>query len=56
MSSEKCGPFCLNLSVLTHWGQVTHIRVSNLTNIGSGNGLSSMIGAKPLSDAMLEYC
>ena len=25
---------------LTHWGRVTHICVSNLTTIGSGNGLS----------------
>ena len=25
---------------LTHWGPVTHICVSDLTNIGSGNGLS----------------
>ena len=26
--------------VLTHWGRVTHICVSDLTNIGSDNGLS----------------
>ena len=26
---------------LTHWGRVTHIRVSKLTIIGSDNGLSS---------------
>ena len=26
---------------LTHWGRVTHICVSELTNIGSDNGLSS---------------
>ena len=26
--------------VLTHWGRATHIRVSNLTIIGSDNGLS----------------
>ena len=25
---------------LTHWGRVTHIGVSKLTNIGSDNGLS----------------
>ena len=25
---------------LTHWGRVTHIYVSNLTIIGSDNGLS----------------
>ena len=30
---------CLG-SVLTHWGRVTHICVSNLTTIGSDNGLS----------------
>ena len=28
------------LTVLTHWGRVTHICVSDLTNIGSDNGLS----------------
>ena len=28
------------LSLLTHWGGVTHICVSNLTTIGSVNGLS----------------
>ena len=28
------------LSVLTHWGQKTHIRVSELTIIGSDTGLS----------------
>ena len=28
------------VSFLTHWGQVTHICVSKLTIIGSGNGLS----------------
>ena len=26
--------------ILTHWGRVTHICVSDLTNIGSDNGLS----------------
>ena len=26
--------------LLTHWGRVTHICVSDLTNIGSDNGLS----------------
>ena len=29
-----------SLSALTHWGRVTHICVSNLTTIGSDNGLS----------------
>ena len=33
-------PFLLWLLILTHWGRVTHIRVSNLTIIGSDNGLS----------------
>ena len=30
-----------NVSMLTHWGRVTHICVSKLSIIGSGNGLSS---------------
>ena len=29
-----------NYHILTHWGQVTHICVGNLTIIGSDNGLS----------------
>ena len=29
-----------NMRQLTHWGRVTHICVSDLTNIGSDNGLS----------------
>ena len=41
MSSAKCQPFCSSFSVLTHWGQVTHICVSELTIIVSDNGLSS---------------
>ena len=40
MSSAKLQPFCPSLNVLTHWGQVTHICVSELTIIGSDNGLS----------------
>ena len=40
MSYVKLKPFCLGLNVLTHWGRVTHICVSNLTIIGSDNGLS----------------
>ena len=33
--------FSLNIStLLTHWGRVTHICVSDLTSIGSDNGLS----------------
>ena len=39
-SSAKWRPFCLGLSVLTHWGRVTHICVGNLIIIGSDNGLS----------------
>ena len=31
--------FLLCHQCLTHWGQVTHICISNLTTIGSGNGL-----------------
>ena len=30
----------MGIPVLTHWGRVTHICVSNLTIIGSDNGLS----------------
>ena len=33
-NSRRCAP-----SQLTHWGRVTHIFVSNLTIIGSDNGL-----------------
>ena len=29
-----------HIAVLTHWGRVTHICVSDLTSIGSDNGLS----------------
>ena len=47
-----CIPQCV---ALTHWGRVTHICVGNLTIIGSDNGLSP-VGAKPLSEPMLEYC
>ena len=40
MSSAKWRPFCLSINVLTHWGWVTHICMSDLTSIGSDNGLS----------------
>ena len=40
MPSSKCRPFCLGLNVLTHWGRVTHICVSEIIIIGSDNGLS----------------
>ena len=40
ISSAKHRPFCSSLSVLTHWGRVTHICVGKLTIIGSDNGLS----------------
>ena len=40
MLSAKCLPFCLGLNVLTHWGRVTHICVSELTIIVSDNILS----------------
>ena len=68
MSSGKCWPFsqpqCVNTHylsashLLTHWGRVMHICVSELTIIGSDNGLSAcrLTGAKPLSKPMLEYC
>ena len=32
--------FARKLFILTHWGRVTHIYISNLTIIGSDNGLS----------------
>ena len=35
-----CMYLSLSLAELTHWGRVTHICVSNLTIIGSDNGLS----------------
>ena len=42
--NASCVSMCVKLravqKVLTHWGQVTHICVSNLTIIGSDNGLS----------------
>ena len=38
--SAKCYPSCLDLSVLTHWGRVTHICIIKLAIIGSDNGLS----------------
>ena len=37
ISSQYIGHF---VQVLTHWGRVTHICASNLTIIGSDNGLS----------------
>ena len=40
MLFAKCRQFGLGLSVLTHWGRVTHICVGNLAIIGSDNGLS----------------
>ena len=39
MPFAKCCQSYLSLSVLTHWGRVTHINVSKLTTIGSDNGL-----------------
>ena len=39
-SSARCHTFCSGLDVLTHWGQLTLIRVSKLTIIGWDNGLS----------------
>ena len=40
VSSTKWQPSCIKLNVLTHWGRVTHICISKLTIIDSGNGLS----------------
>ena len=36
----KMAPFCLARIVITHWGRVTHICVSESTIIGSDNGVS----------------
>ena len=36
---KETGDSCLAVS-LTHWGRVTHICVSKITNIGSDNGLA----------------
>ena len=33
-------PIANEMMILTHWGQVTHICVGNLTIIGPDNGLS----------------
>ena len=35
-----CGIINIEVNILTHWGRLTHICVSNLTNIGSDNVLS----------------
>ena len=37
---HKMAAICSDLIVLTHWGRVTHIYVSNLTIIGSDNELA----------------
>ena len=45
---------CLHWSfALTHWGQMTHICVSDLTSIGSNNGLSPG-RRQAISEPMLE--
>ena len=38
--SLKYQTFCSGLTILTHWGRVTHICIGNLSIIGSDNGLS----------------
>ena len=38
--AAKWQPFGVCLHVLTHWGRVTHICVSDLTSIGSDNGFA----------------
>ena len=38
--SGKWSPFCSGFNELTHWGQVTHICIWNLTIIGLDNDLS----------------
>ena len=45
----------LTHDLITHWDRVMHICVSKIIIIGSGNGLR-LVGAKPLSEPMLEYC
>ena len=40
MLSAKWQPCCSCLTVLTHWGRVTHICVGKLIIFGSDNGLS----------------
>ena len=40
---------------LAHWSRVPHICVSKLSIIGSIMACS-LVGAKPLSEPMLEYC
>ena len=55
MSSGKYQPFCLALDVLTHWGRVTHyvsVNYPSLVQIMP----CCLVGAKPLSEPMLEYC
>ena len=37
---HKMAAICSDLIVLTHWGRVAHICVSNLTITGSDNGLA----------------
>ena len=49
-----CGVNYKPLTVLTHWGQVTHICVSELTIIGHIMACR-LAGAKPLSESMMEY-
>ena len=40
---------------LTHWGRMTHICVSKLSSLVQIMACR-LVGAKPLSEAMLEYC
>ena len=51
----KCDKCDHSLPKLTHWGQVTHIYISNLTIIGSDIELPLVTG-KRLSELMLKYC
>ena len=48
-------PLSFHMSQLTHWGRVTHICVSKIVIIGSDMACR-LVGAKPLSEPMLEYC
>ena len=53
--SYSSGNHVTMIQLLTHWGRVTHIRVSNLTIIFQIT-TCRLVGAEPLSEPMLEYC
>ena len=51
----KWRQFFLDFNMLIHWGRAMHICVSKMNTIGWVNALR-LVGAKPLSEPMLEYC